>query len=350
MKKSLILFFTLAIFVTQTYAGSEEDACFLLLNEAVWNDQRFKDSVLMPNWDLTNVLFDESNNSYYDFSTYDNFKDKRALNPVRRYWAYNRELFPARRNNIWTIISWNNYILSEISWFWRDSNFDFPLESKSGVPFWDKYKLNNNFFKEYVIYTHYIRKNYSSGPYLLMSCWIAKVTPLGWRSFSEINESWYMTNILNWIAPQPNLWWNKCASGFEGEYDSEDGEDFYKMKANVCVQSYDESDYLKLDVISIAYDNDSYRLNEYYTHPLQVEAMRDNANHAQGLKWIQDVFASKLKNETCFSVVHWSGPDSTLPESCDNTYGPVANDHSTTVVILSLSGYGIIQSQNASLV
>jgi hypothetical protein len=56
------------------------------------------------------------------------------------------------------------------------------------------------------------------------------------------------------------------------------------MKANVCVQSYDESDYLKLEVISIAYDNNSERLNEYYTHPLQVEAMRNNANHAQGLK------------------------------------------------------------------
>lgn len=321
MKKLLILAFIFTSIFTQTHAGSEEDACFLLLNEAVWNDQRFKDSDLMPNWDLTNVLYDESNNSYYDFWTYSNFRVKRAENTANTWYPYGDEYyFEARRNNIGTIIAWNNYVISQISGFWRDSNFDFPLESKTWTPFGDKYKFNGNFFKEYVLYTHHV--NSYSESYPLMSCGIVKVTPLWWRTFSDINESGYMTNILNGIEKQDNLWNKKCASWFEWEYVSEWDKDYYKMKANVCVQSYDESDYLKLEVISIAYDNDSSRLNEYYTHPLQVEAMRDNANHAQWLKWIQDVFASKLVNETCYSVIH--GYRYNLPERCNNTYGPVS--------------------------
>ena len=97
------------------------------------------------------------------------------------------------------------------------------------------------------------------------------------------------------------------------------------MKANVCVQSYDESDYLKLEVISVALDNDSERINEYYTHPLQVEAMRDNANHAQWLKWIQDVFRQKLVDETCYSVIHWSR--SNLPDRCNNDFWPISYDY-----------------------
>jgi len=63
------------------YAGQEEDACFVLLNQAVKNDSRFSDSEIFVNGDLTEVLFDESNNSYHDFSSYDGFVDRRAENP-----------------------------------------------------------------------------------------------------------------------------------------------------------------------------------------------------------------------------------------------------------------------------
>jgi len=327
--KKLSLLFTLFILSTGSlYAWlddwpfwSEEDACFNLLNEAISNDIRFQNPDLMPNGDLSNVLYDESNNSYYDFSSYSNFWNVAVPNPVNAWGpGWDDYLFEARRNNIWTIISWNNFVYSQISWFWRDSNFDFPLESKSWAPFWDKYRMNGNFFKEYVIFTHHLKSFSESYP--LMSCGIAKVTPLWGKTFSDINESGYMTNILNGIAPQQELGWSKCASWFEWEYDSESGDDFYKMKANVCVQSYDETDYLKLELISVAFDNDSQRLNEYYTHPLQVEAMRNNANHAQWLKWIQDVFRSKLENQTCYSVIHWSRNN--LPERCDNEFWPIS--------------------------
>lgn len=300
---------------------SEESECFSLLNIAVTQDNRFTDSEIFPDGDLSKVLYDEASSSYYDFSSYSNFWNIAALNPENSGWSsWDDYYFEARRNNIGTIVSWNNYVLSQISWFWRDSNFDFPLESKTGDTFGDKYKFNGNFFKEYVLYTHHLKS--SSEGYPLMSCGIVKVIPLEWRTFSDINESGYMTNILNGVKKQENLWNQKCASWFEWSPKVVSGEKFYQMKANVCVQSYDESDYLKMEVISIAYDNDSERINEYYTNPLQVEAMRNNSNHADGLKWIQDVFREKLEDETCYSVIHWS--KSNLPARCDNKYGPIS--------------------------
>lgn len=296
MKK--IIFFIALFLPFSVFAGSEERECFNLLNEAIENDTRFQDSRIFVNGDLSQVLYDEANNSYYDFSSYQNFRSIRARNPIdgSRY-------FLARRNNIGTIISpSSNYVVSQITGFWRDSNFDFPLTPRSGPSLGDPYKLKDGFFKEYVLYTHHV----NSHPYDLMSCGIVKVVPLDGRTFSEISESGYMTNIITGASRQTALWNRKCSSGFEGEYQSSGWEDFYKMKANVCVQAYDESDYLKMEVISIAFDNESEILNEYETHPIQVKAMKDHKNHANGLKGIQDEFRNDLYNDTCFYAVHGS--------------------------------------------
>lgn len=303
-----ILVIVLIFPVSGAHAGKEENECFKLLDKAVKQDSRFDDSRIFVKGDLSEVLYDESNNSYYDFSSYSNFRDERVVNPRRRnWWGNSKYYFQARRNNIGTIISSNNYVLSQVTWFWRDSNFDFPLEAKTGIPFWDPYKLKDWFFKEYVLYTHHLRWTWD-----LLSCWIVKVIPLEGRSFSEISESWYMTNILTGRKKQSILGDKKCASGFEWQYKTSGGEDYYQMKSNVCVQAYDESDYLKMEVISIAYDNESDILNEYETHPLQVKTMKDNKNHANGLKGIQDEFLNSLYNKTCFRVIHGYS----LPSRC----------------------------------
>lgn len=319
------LYFLLALFITfifvpSTFAWVEEDACFKLLNQAVKNDARFKDKSILKNGDLSKVLYNEGNSADYDFSSYDNFYQERsyktAYEPSSQTWS--EYLFSARRNNIGTIISPSNYIYSQIAWFWKDSNFDFPLSVKSWIPLWDAYKLNGNFFKEYVLYTHHLNNN----PYDLLSCGIVKVIPLSKKTFSEISEGWYMTNILTGKTNQSVLGGNICNSGFEWEYVSDSGQNFYKMKSDVCVIDYAEKDYLKIEVISLAYDNGSTRLNEYYTHPLQVMAMKNNLNHTAWLKGIQEVFFDLLKTKTCFSVVH--GAKQFLPASCNGKYGPVA--------------------------
>jgi len=308
---------------SSVHAWVEEWICFELLNEAVSNDTRFRDNVVLPNDDLTSVLLDEVNNSFVDLSNYTEFRNNRVTNPVNSWGSPNDDyLFEARRNNIGTIIAGNDYVYSQVTGFWRESNFDFPLSAPWGSPsFGDKYVLSNNFFKEYITYTHHVKSFAESYP--LMSCGIVKVTPLDGRTFAEINEWWYMTNILTWISNQPNLWNQKCNSGFEGTYKSRGWEDFYQMKSNVCVVDYALTDYLKLEVISIAYDNDSTRINEYYTHPLQVEAMTNNANHADGLKGIQDIFMQKLVDETCYRVIHWNGIWN-LPPHCSGAYGPLS--------------------------
>ena len=311
MKKILFLVTCLSLPLS-VFAGTEEDECFKLLDKAIKQDTRFQDSRIFENGDLSKVLYDESNSSYYDFSSYNNFRNKRVINPRREDWeSAFKYTFPARRNNIGTIISPDEeYVISQISGFWRDSNFDFPLTPKSWPSFWDPYVLKDGFFKEYVLYTHHINTH----PYDLLSCGIVKVTPLDGRSFSEISESWYMTNVITGSKKQSILWDKKCSSGFEWEKKKSWWEDFYKMKANICVQAYDESDYLKMEVISIAYDNDSDILNEYETHPIQVKAMKDHKNHADGLKWIQDEFRNDLYSNTCFHVVHGSS----LPDRCDD--------------------------------
>lgn len=311
MKKLYYLFFCLSLLAfspSVLYAWTEEDACFELLNQAIKTDNRFNDPLIFKNGDLSNVPLDETNNSEYDFSTYSNFLDQRASNPLGGKYFY------ARRNNIWTIIASRDYVISQIAWFWKDSNFDFPLRAQSWYSLGDKYRFDGNYFKEYVLYTHHL-KFY---PYDLLSCWIVRVIPLDDRSFSEISESWYMTNALRWKKSQSILWWKKCSSGFEWQYKKKRSKDFYRMKANVCVQNYDEDDYLKMEVISIAYDNKSPDLNEYYTHPLQVEAMKNNSNNSRGLKWVQDAFRDLLMRRTCFWVIH----SRYLPGRCRGRYGP----------------------------
>lgn len=314
MKKFFILCcFLFLVFPHVSFAGEEEKACFNILNTAINNDNRFNDPDIFVSWDLSRVLFEEASGSYYNFSEYNQFQDATVINPVRRNApGILKKLFHARRNNIGTIVSRNNYLVSQIAGFWRDSNFDFPLNPKNGISFGDSYTFWGGFFKEYVLYTHHLNDN----SWDFLSCGIVRVIPLDGRSFADISESGYMTNILQWVKNQEILGNKKCSSGFEGSYTSNLWEDFYTMKSNVCVQTYDGSDYLKMEVISVAYDNESSRLNEYITHPLQVEAMKNNSNHAHGLAGIRDVFLQKLYNETCFSVVHgWR-----LPPRCHRSF------------------------------
>ncbi|MDR2640142.1 MAG: hypothetical protein LBC61_02130 [Candidatus Peribacteria bacterium] len=47
------------------------------------------------------------------------------------------------------------------------------------------------------------------------------------------------------------------------------------MKSNVCVVDFGVNDFVKMELIAIAYDNKSDYYNEYVIFPLQVEAMRN---------------------------------------------------------------------------
>ena len=314
IKHILILWLFLSI-PSITHAWQEEEKeCFTLLNKAVQEDNRYNNSStseILVNWDLTEVLYDESTNSFKDLSTYENFSSAMAVNPVPKTalqiseWLTHTD-FLARRNNIWTIVASWNYVISNIVGFWKDSNFDFPLTPNNPAnSYWDAYKFDGGVFREYVAYTHH---NYE---WDFMSCGIVKINPLSGKNFSNISESGYKTNILNWESCGSWFEWNKVTSL--------SGKEFYKLKSNVCVSDYENKDYVKMEVISVAYNNASTYMNEYLTHQLQVKAMDDLWNSAVWwLKAIWETFRDYVYNQTCLSLIHPT--TSTLPSACAWAY------------------------------
>lgn len=310
------IFFVLSI--SFVYGNSsEEDICFNVLNEQIKKDSRFSQySAILKNKDLTEVLFDESRGSYLDLSSYENFTQYLAKNPVhtksRENFGLTETDFLSRRNNIATVIANDNYIVSQIVGFWRNSNFDFPVESKS-KPFWDKYKLNGIFFKEFVLYTHHA----ITGDFL--SCWLFHLTPLNERTYSEVSETGYFTNTLQWNESQSILWNRKCSSGFEGEYINKKWEKFYSMKTNVCALDYAQKDFVRMEILAVAYDNKSDYFNEYVVFPLQVSAMRDTDTTTKWLLAIEEKFTDYLYSRTCLSLIHKN--KSSLPSACQGDYG-----------------------------
>jgi hypothetical protein len=76
------------------------------------------------------------------------------------------------------------------------------------------------------------------------------------------------------------------------------------MKSNICTLDYDLKDFVKMELISIAYDNNSSYYNEYIIFPLQVEAMRDRDIQRNGLMEIRDKFLEKVNRNTCLELPH----------------------------------------------
>lgn len=312
----------LLINTTIVNADSEEDKCFQILNEKMKNDNRFSWLwKILPKWNLEEVLLDEKSGSYLDLSEYSNFKKYLAKNPAftkerEKKWL-NENDFLSRRNNIATLIASDTYIISQVVWFWRDSNFDFPVEAK-WKSYWDKYKLEWNNFKEFVLYTHH------SITWEFLSCWIFHLTPLNWRTYWNVAETWYFTNILQWNSEQSILWNKKCSSWFEGEYINKDWEQYYSMKTNVCAIDYAQNDFVKQEILAVAYNNKSDFFNEYVIFPLQVSAMKNTDLTSNGLAEVREKFLEYVSTKTCLSLVHKNTYD--LPSWCKNK-------HSSEVVI-----------------
>ncbi len=299
---------------------TEEAQCLLQLNNKIANDSRFNNVNqldVLPNKDLTKALFDEKKWSYLDLSDYNVFLNFASTNPAHDNsrelkWLENTD-FLLRRTHIWTVIWKSTFVVSKILWFWKDSNFTFPLTAKSWISLWDPYKLYGSTFKEFLLYTHH------SINWDFLSCWIFKLVPLWGRAFSEVSEAGYFTNLLNWVSNQSSLNWEKCSSGFEGDYiTADDDKKYFSMKSNICVLDYAKKDFVKMELISIAYDNQSDYFNEYLVFPLQVKAMRDVDLRNDWLVEIRDKFLENLIDKTCLSFIHPELSD--LPALCNWQY------------------------------
>ncbi|MBS9775120.1 hypothetical protein KGV52_00235, partial [Candidatus Gracilibacteria bacterium] len=161
-----------------------------------------------------------------------------------------------------------------------------------------------NEFKEGLIYTHHLA-NFKSLKYKkdsgkLLSCGIVKVTPLGSYNYGSIAEANYYTNTMTTKG-------GKCNSGFEGKTTTNNGKNFYTMKVDVCAEDAEEKPFVKMEVISVAYDNQAKYLNEYITHPLQVKAMKNLKTREGGLVAVRKQFLDYVSTTKLGIVGYFGG-------------------------------------------
>jgi len=329
-RKIVILSLLFSLLTPFTYADtSEEDLCFSLLHDSIKNDTRF--TKLQKSW-LTNILAQSNKN--IDLSKYDIFLQHRSKNPL---WSSlsseDRNIlwtdssgnplrteydFLARRTNIATVVTWDTFVVSNLVWFGQTSNFRFPLPiSQKEKDKWEKelgdhWKVldNDNAFKEYVLYAHHNIK------WEFLSCGIFHATPLWDYNYTSLQAANYFGNVIQWKDSQKNLGNKKCMSGFRWTKIS--NSDFYQMETDVCVMDYEENDFVRMEIIAIAYNNKSTYFNEYEIFPIQVASMVSDITSWQTLQDVRDTFLQRLKNETCLSIVH--PKKETLPSKCNGEY------------------------------
>lgn len=283
----------------------EEEACFELLNTEVGTDARWSNNSSLTNHskNLTSIK-DLATNTNYDLSTYTKFLDNAE-----------KKNFFARRSPISPIITGSNYIVTNIAWGGNRSNFTYPISwAIWGNSYGDAWTIgDSNDFREFTVYVNHSVKGD------LLSCWVVHLTPLKNWGYLNISEQNYMTNILTGILPSSKIWGNKCTSGFNGGQKSHNGFDFFAMRANICTLDYSQDDFIRMEVLAIAFNNGSTFFNEYPVFQLQVQAMTDASSIASTtLKDIRDTFLNLVDTRTCSELVH-PNIDS-LPPNCNRKY------------------------------
>lgn len=128
-----------------------------------------------------------------------------------------------------------------------------------------------------------------------------------------------MTNVLTGISPSSKIGGQTCSSSFDGGQKSKNGFNFFAMRTNVCTLDYAEKDFIRMEVLAIAFDNGSTFFNEYPVFQLQVQAMTNtNITATTTLQDIRDTFLNLVDTRTCSELVHPT--IASLPANCNGTY------------------------------
>lgn len=269
---------------------TEEDLCFEVLTKNVKKEY---------NIDLTSVeqSFEEGNN--INLSTYKSFKNHTFENSDQKYMKNSGlNLFSATRNNIWTIKAKNDYILSQFTWFWDETNFTFPLKSSNRRHYnWEKYPD----FRQNIVYTHHLL-NWS-----FLSCWFLKVEPKWTHDNFSIAQTDYKTNVFDWS------WFEIVDNSVILEWKN-GNEEFLVWKVKIAAEDYSDNPLFKIKLITVAYNNNSNYFNEFITFPKQVSAMTNADSQSEWMPGVMIRFFNKVKNDTCLKLVHKK-----LPNRCKNT-------------------------------
>ena len=281
---------------TVSASQSEESACFDFLTQHV-NEQYWID--------LSNVEKDERTGQRIDLSTYDKFRDDTVQNPQQNYLRGDGNFFAAKRNNIWTIQASGDYILSQFTGFGDDTAFEFPLRSRNR---W--YSTGDQYpdFRQNIVYTHHLL----NGDFV--SCGYLKINPLGTHNLQSLGQRNYKTNVFE-------------GSGFEMLENSveKDGNEFLVGKVSITAEDYADEPFFNIQLITVAYNNESSYFNEFETFPLQVQAMKNTDAYSGGLGQVMINFLQSVKQNTCLELVHpepqfWWFSRSSLPQKCSGRY------------------------------
>lgn len=221
----------------------------------------------------------------------------------KKYFSH---VFFAKRNNISTVkitpeIKWKWYwTMTEFVTWWWDTAFEFPLQKWTDPQFedysyyseWDRYGL----FKQNLVYVQYLLD------WTLLSCWYIRLLA---DNLDNINQNNYMGNKFE-------SWWFKKLNTWNIDWDK-----FFGMKVLVKGLDWNNNDLFNLNLIAIAYDNNSPFFNEYISYPLQIKAMNDVTLMASENHTMTNVigkYQDYLLKNTCFKLVHESESD--LPSFC----------------------------------
>jgi hypothetical protein len=240
-----------------------------------------------------------------------------------------------RRNNIGTVTTqdtWNpsdNYIRTKFISFWLPTDFVFPYEwKKIGANYTfanmgDKYlktgwSYSNFKLLDRVIYLHYL----NDGKWTFLSCGYLRFRPPANITKNENNSDYQ--DALKDLDPQlyySNVipTWKGSDGGFELLDPSivKNGNRFLVGKVLIAAENASQNPLMNIDVLTVAYDNQSTFFNEYETFPHQVKEMT-NADAFGNVNQLQLKFLNAIVDKTCLQLLH---PDkATLPAICWGQY------------------------------
>lgn len=305
--KKYYLVSILALMMTiPSYAATytEEQWCFDILKQYVKNDARF-------GWEDIGDAYMGKNLWRANLAQYETgFLINRAKTNDNNIFT-NDKIFFARRNNIGTIITSSEYIISQFVTFGNSSNFKFPLPTKGK-------KLGEDYgkFRDQVIYTHHLFAPGHPDDGTFISCAFFRIVPAQWKTLNDVDPSNYKTNdidasgfaLLVWPSAPIEKNWHR----------------FIVWKVNVPVKNYDDKPQMRLEMITVAHDTKSELFNEYETFPLQVQAMTD-MDARDDVNMVQTRFLKYVKERTCLKIPHSSTMD--LPSICNGTYKSLSKNN-----------------------
>lgn len=317
-KYSIIGLATASLFLSTSLVSAantnEEVACFQILAEYVKKDARFGGE------DISKAHV-RPNTPPINLAAYDIFLKNRQKNSRTGH-----SQFLARRNNIGTLVAKNNYLVSQIATFGQESAFKFPYPLDEQIA-----RLADDYgdFRDKLVYTHHIAPGYTDAG-ALISCGFLKVTPAPGKTHQDTHPQNYKTNTIT-------------RSGFGMPHGPDnpvvrDGKRYLVGIANVPINNWNDKAQMTLELVTVAYDNQSVFFNEFETFPLQYKAMTDLDNqldHVGAINKVQERFLELVQSETCLGVPH---TPQTLPAKCGGAFKSLTKSSSASLPQTNILG------------